>query len=136
MTNGIRAFFLAAAMLAPVSQAAAEEFSCDYIWINGKKSGLGKDAKLDIRDGKARWFFQVFKDVSQPKQGMRDEVFEYQVVENNETGLIAVHPVTNAAAGIAGVEALVLNKTDGLLRLGQVNSDDVAANLVARCDRG
>jgi len=136
MTNGVWVFFLAATILAPVSQAAAEEFSCRYTWINGKKSGLGKGARLDIRDGKARWIFQVFKDVSQPEQGMRNEVFEYQLVENNQTGLIAVHPVTNAAAGIAGVEVLVLNKTDGLLRLGQVNSEDVAGNLVALCDRG
>lgn len=129
-----RAVFLAVLLL-PAAQAAAEEFNCQYVWTTGKKSGVGKDAMVQINGDKARWIFSVFKDVSQPKLGMRDEVWEYKVLENNDTGVVAGHAATNTAEGSAGMEVLVLNKTDGLLRLGQVRSDDVFSNIVARCDK-
>lgn len=126
---------LAAILLLPPAQASAEEFSCQYTWVTGKKSGVGKDARVQIMGDRARWIFSVFKDASQPKLGMRDEVWEYRVLENNGTGVVAGHAATNRAEGSAGMEVLVLNKTDGLLRLGQVRSDDIFSNIVARCDK-
>ena len=89
-----RAVFLAVLLL-PAAQAAAEEFNCQYVWTTGKKSGVGKDAMVQINGDKARWIFSVFKDVSQPKLGMRDEVWEYKVLENNDTGVVAGHAATN-----------------------------------------
>lgn len=126
---------LAAILLLPAAQAGAEEFVCQYTWVSGKKSGIGKDARVEITQDKARWIFSVFKDAAQPKLGMRDEVWEYQVLENNGAGVVAGHAATNTVEGSAGMEVLALNKMDGLLRLGQVRSDDVFSNLVARCDK-
>ena len=129
-----RAIFLATILLLPAAQAAAEEFNCLYTWTTGKKSGAGKNATVQIEGDKARWTWSLFKDVSRPELGMRDEVLEYQVLENTGTGMVAGHAATYTTEG-PGMEVLVLNKTDGLLRMGQVRSDDVFSNLVARCDK-
>lgn len=58
------------------------------------------------------------------------------MLENSNTAMVAGHAGTRSADGDApGMEVLVLNKTDGLLRMGRVRSDDVFSNLVARCDK-
>ena len=130
-----RAVFLAMLLL-PSAQAAAEAFNCQYVWTTRKKSGVGKDATIQIIGDKARWTWSLFKDVSRPDLGMRDEVLEYQVLENTGAGMVAGHAATyTAEGGIPGMEVLALNKTDGLLRMGQVRSDDVFSNIVARCDQ-
>lgn len=127
---------LAAIFLMPAAQASAEEFACQYSWVTGKKSGLGKNATIQIAGDKARWTWSLFKDASRPELGMHDQVLEYQVLENSKTAMVAGHAGTHSADGDApGMEVLVLNKADGLLRMGQVRSDDVFSNIVARCDR-
>lgn len=127
---------LAAIFLLPAAQASAEDFVCQYSWVTGKKSGLGKSATIQIAGDKARWTWSLFKDASRPELGMQDQVLEYQVLENTKTAMVAGHAGTYSGDGDApGMEVLVLNKTDGLLRMGQVRSDDVFSNLVARCER-
>jgi len=131
-----RGICLAAIFLVPAIPAAGEEYICHYTWTTGKKSGLGKNATVQITGDKARWTWSLFKDISRPELGMRDEVLEYKVLENTDTGMVAGHSATYAAeGGTPGMEVLVLNKADGLLRMGQVRSDDVFSNLVARCDK-
>jgi hypothetical protein len=127
---------LATILLLPAAQASAEDFVCQYNWVTGKKSGLGKNATVRIAGDKARWTWSLFKDASRPELGMQDQTLEYQVLENSNVAMVAGHAGAYAADGDApGMEVLVLNKTDGLLRMGQVRSDDVFSNLVARCDR-
>jgi hypothetical protein len=128
MTSGVRAFFLVAAILAPASQAVAQNDAAkayaaqptvEWVCNVTDPNAAAPDFVFESRVRVVQKDFQAFWMLPPKGQETQNVTRTYTLIENNEYGMVAVMPVKHLGdeSGF-GIEMLILNKTTGGFRAG------------------
>lgn len=138
---GLSAMLVVPAPLA-MAQADLEEWHCYYTVVTGPGAGYNDEGFLRVvdKDLRAYWAYSRYKDPMKPELGRvkEERITNYTIISNDQDGLILVEPADksdNRQKSGTGMNVMVLDKSEGRLRLSSVVVEQSFDMSVGRCEK-
>jgi hypothetical protein len=113
-----KTFLILAFLIVATPSFASEVWNCDFASTSGSDKGLSGIAKIQIDKDTLDWQLPV-----PVKSGMEWTTSPHRLLENNDLGTVAASSQSYSDSDVGpviGARVIVLNKSNGDLRIGSV----------------
>ena len=130
-------FFVSTLCVAGSPALAAQKWDCMFTRLLGAAEGLPGEARVEIDSDAFNWEVLSPGPTLKPIADPVWTKFEYRVLENNDTGVVAVSSeaqVNRDVGPLVGATIITISKPSGDLRMGSVMTKGVHDLLTGHCD--